>query len=202
MSTLFCDIFTICCLNHIFIDIRYFLPYNPNEEVIKIHERLKKLRKRLELTQQEFADRIGSKRNTVAKYETEANTPSAAVVSLICREFNVNENWLRTGDGNMFLPTNRRAEIEKLTNQLLSEEENSFKNRFVAMLADLSVTEWEYLEFRLKQLYDTKYQHSEESTEMTVEDAEAAYIKSRSEAVRKQGRSVSSTTTDAERKLG
>lgn len=69
-----------------------------------MHERLKKLRKILDLTQQEFAERIGSKRNTVAKYETAANTPSAAVVSLICREFNVREEWLRNGDGEIFRP--------------------------------------------------------------------------------------------------
>ncbi len=69
-----------------------------------MHERLKKLRKILDLTQQEFAERIGSKRNTVAKYETAANTPSAAVVSLICREFNVREEWLRNGEGEIFRP--------------------------------------------------------------------------------------------------
>ena len=122
--------------------------------MVILHERLKKLRKALDLTQQEFADRIGSKRNTVAKYETEANTPSAAVVSLICREFNVNEDWLRTGNGDMFLPVNRHTQIARLTKQLLEEEEDSFKNRFISMLADLSVEEWEFLEFRAKQLYE------------------------------------------------
>ncbi len=65
-------------------------------------ERLKQLRKTLDLTQQEFADRIGTKRNTIAKYETNTNMPSAAVISLICREFDVNEEWLRTGEGEMF----------------------------------------------------------------------------------------------------
>lgn len=117
-----------------------------------MHERLKKLRKALDLTQQEFADRIGSKRNTVAKYETEANTPSAAVVSLICREFNVNEDWLRDGVGDMFLPTDRNADIAKLTKQLLNEESDSFKNRFVSMLANLTVEEWEFLERKAKEL--------------------------------------------------
>lgn len=117
-----------------------------------MHERLKRLRKALDLTQQEFADRIGSKRNTVAKYETEANTPSTAVISLICREFNVNENWLRDGTGNMFLPTDRNADIAKLTKQLLNEESDSFKNRFVSMLANLSEEEWEFLEKKAKEL--------------------------------------------------
>lgn len=117
-----------------------------------MHERLKILRKKLDLTQQEFAERIGSKRNTVAKYETEANTPSTAVVSLICREFNVNEDWLRNGNGEMFLPVDRNADIAKLTKQLLNEETDSFKNRFVSMLANLSTEEWEFLEKKAKEL--------------------------------------------------
>lgn len=115
-------------------------------------ERIKKLRKALDLTQQEFADRIGSKRNTVAKYETETNTPSAAVITLICREFNVNEEWLRTGEGDMFLPVNRDSEIASFVKSLLNEEPDSFKNRFISMLSKLTVEEWEFLERKAKEL--------------------------------------------------
>lgn len=120
--------------------------------MVILHERLKTLRKALDLTQQEFADRIGSKRNTVAKYETSANTPSAAVVSLICREFNVNKEWLQNGTGEMFLPANRNADIARLTKNLLNEESDSFKNRFISMLSNLSVEEWEFLENKTKEL--------------------------------------------------
>lgn len=119
-----------------------------------MHERLKMLRKTLGLTQQEFADKIGSKRNTIAKYEINASTPSAAVVSLICREFNVNEEWLRNGNGEMFLQSNRNSDIARLTKELLSEESDSFKNRFISMLSNLSVDEWEYLERKAKELAD------------------------------------------------
>lgn len=117
-----------------------------------MNERLKKLRKVLDLTQQEFADRIGSKRNTVAKYETSANAPSAAVISLICREFNVREDWLRNGTGDMFLPIDRNADIARFTKQLLNEESDSFKNRFVSVLSNLTVDEWEFLEKTAKEL--------------------------------------------------
>lgn len=110
-----------------------------------MNERLKKLRKMLDLTQQEFADKIGSKRNTIAKYETEANTPSTAVISLICREFNVNEEWLLTGKGEMFLPVDRDTEIAKLTRILLNEESDSFKNRLVGVLANLTEDQWSIL---------------------------------------------------------
>ena len=63
---------------------------------------LKQIRKALNLTQQEFADRLKIKRNTVATYETGKSNPSDAAVSLICREFNVREEWLRNGTGEMF----------------------------------------------------------------------------------------------------
>ncbi len=67
-----------------------------------MNERIKKLRKALDLTQREFGERIGVKPNTVATYEIGRNQPIDAVVSLVCREFNVNETWLRTGEGEMF----------------------------------------------------------------------------------------------------
>lgn len=114
--------------------------------------RIKKIRKELDLTQQEFADRIGIARGNVAAYEVGKNAPSDAVISLICREFNVNEVWLRDGNGSMFLPTDRNTDIAKLTKQLLNEESDSFKNRFVSMLANLTVEEWEFLERKAKEL--------------------------------------------------
>ena len=117
-----------------------------------MNERLKKLRKALDLTQQEFADRIGIKRNSFANYETGRNTPIDAIIVSICREFNVNEDWLRNGVGDMFLPTDRNADIAKLTKQLLNEESDSFKNRFVSMLANLTIEEWEFLERKAKEL--------------------------------------------------
>lgn len=70
-----------------------------------MNERLKALRKRLGYTQQEMADRLGIKRNTFANYEIGRNKPIDAVIALICKEFGVNEVWLRTGEGgeeNMF----------------------------------------------------------------------------------------------------
>lgn len=67
-------------------------------------ERIKELRKFLHLTQKEFGERIGVKGNTIAQYESGRNNPVDSALALICREFNVNENWLRTGEGEMFNP--------------------------------------------------------------------------------------------------
>lgn len=67
-----------------------------------MNERIKELRKALGLTQQDFADKLGIKRGTISNYEIGRNIPIDAVISLICREFNVNETWLRDGSGDMF----------------------------------------------------------------------------------------------------
>lgn len=111
-----------------------------------MNERLKLLRKNLDLTQQEFADRIGSKRNTIAKYETDTNVPSAAVISLICREFNVSEEWLRNGTGEMFIEQTPDEEIAAFVGNLLKDEEDSFKRRLISGLAALDDTGWDVLE--------------------------------------------------------
>ena len=128
-----------------------------------MNERLIKLRKFLHITQQEFANRLNISRSTIATYEVGKSNPSDAAVMLICREFNVNEEWLRNGTGEMFLPTNRYTEIARLTKQLLYKEEDSFKNRFISMLANLNVEEWELLECKLKQLYDENYHNKKEN---------------------------------------
>lgn len=67
-------------------------------------DRLKTLRKELGLTQQKFADSIGITQNTHANYEIGRRIPTNAVINNICKTFNVNEQWLRTGEGEMFAP--------------------------------------------------------------------------------------------------
>lgn len=73
-------------------------------EVSHMKDRIKQLRRSLDLTQQEFAERIGLKQSTIATYELGRNEPIDAVCTLICREFNVREAWLRYGEGEMFNP--------------------------------------------------------------------------------------------------
>ena len=109
-------------------------------------DRLKKLRKTLDLTQQAFADRIGMKQNTIAQYEMGRTIPSDAIIFSICREFNVNENWLRTGEGDMFMEMSRDEQIEEFVGDLLHGEEDSFKRRLISGLAALDENGWKVLE--------------------------------------------------------
>lgn len=108
-------------------------------------ERIRGLRRALDLTQQEFADKIGMKRNTIANYETGRNDPSASVISLICREFNANEEWIRTGEGEMFTQRTKNQIITDFLGDLIMEEA-SFKKRLIEALADLDERDWESLE--------------------------------------------------------
>lgn len=67
-------------------------------------KRLKELRHVLRISQTDFGKRIGLKQSSIAGYETGMRKPLNAVISSICKEFNVNEQWLRTGNGPMFQP--------------------------------------------------------------------------------------------------
>ena len=111
-----------------------------------MNERIKKLRKALGLTQQEFAERLGIKRNTVANYETDRNTPIDAVISLICREFDVNEEWLRTGEGDMIQQHTRDKELGRFCGKILKNENDTFKKRLMTALSRLDEETWVDLE--------------------------------------------------------
>lgn len=69
---------------------------------MNIGDRIKRVRKYLDLTQREFGERIGLKGNTIAQYELGRNNPVDSALSLMIREYNINEEWLRTGEGEMF----------------------------------------------------------------------------------------------------
>lgn len=111
-----------------------------------IGERVKELRKQVNLTQQAFADRLNLKRNTVGSYEVNVVEPSDRTISDICREFNVNETWLRTGKGEMFNQITRSEKITSFLTEITEDEGDDFKRRFVEMLAELEPEDWKLLE--------------------------------------------------------
>nr|DAT96636.1 MAG TPA: helix-turn-helix domain protein [Caudoviricetes sp.] len=111
-----------------------------------IGERVKELRKQINLTQQAFADRLNLKRNTVGSYEVNVVEPSDRTISDICREFNVNETWLRTGEGEMFNQITRSEKITSFLTEITEDEGDDFKRRFVEMLAELEPEDWKLLE--------------------------------------------------------
>lgn len=111
-----------------------------------IGERVKELRKQVNLTQQAFADRLNLKRNTVGSYEVNVVEPSDRTISDICREFNVNETWLRTGEGEMFNQITQSEKLAAFLADITADEGDDFKRRFVEMLAELEPEDWKLLE--------------------------------------------------------
>lgn len=97
-------------------------------------EQLKTLRKHLDMTQQAFANRIGLKQNTIAQYEMGRTVPSDAIVFSICREFDVNEDWLRTGEGEMFEMSTSQQRLMKYAAFLLKEKESTVASAIQALI--------------------------------------------------------------------
>lgn len=89
-----------------------------------MNERLRLLRKKLELNQEEFGKRIGIGKTSVSKLESGENNPSEQTVILICREFNVNEEWLRSGKGEMFEQLTDQQKIMKYAGLLLKDTDS------------------------------------------------------------------------------
>lgn len=118
-------------------------------------DRIKKIRKELDLTQQKFADIIGVKRNTVGQWECGINAITDQVITSICREFNVSENWLRTGQGDMFIPRSRNQIITDFAGDLINEPE-SFRTRLIEGLAKLDTSDWEDIERIVLKLVNEK----------------------------------------------
>ena len=121
-----------------------------------MNERLKELRKSLGLTQQEFAERLGIKRNAVTNYEVGRNAPADMVISLICREFGVNETWLRTGEGPQFIEITRAEQIQQMVDDIMRDHPEAFRRRFVTALAGLDEKGWIALENFIDSITDQK----------------------------------------------
>lgn len=113
-----------------------------------IYDRIKLVRKEHSLTQQAFADRLGLKQNTIATYEMGKTMPSERTIGDICREFGVDELWLRTGEGEMFRQISRDEEMAAFMGQLLADRPESFRRRLISVLLrfDPNGKEWEVLE--------------------------------------------------------
>ena len=106
-----------------------------------MQERIKEVRKSNGLTQTEFGEKIGVKGNTVTGYETGIRSPSDAIIVSICREFGVNEEWLRTGKGEMFLPKSRGQEIGEIVKAAAQHDPETAAKFFSSLLEEMSDAE-------------------------------------------------------------
>lgn len=111
-----------------------------------MNERIKNLRKSLNMTQEEFSKRIGLSRNFIAQVEIGTKTPSERTISDICREFEVNDEWLRTGEGEMFIQKSKEEQLGEMLAEITKADDESFKKRLIVALANLDENGWDSLE--------------------------------------------------------
>lgn len=113
-----------------------------------INERVKYLRKYLNLTLEKFGEQISIKKNSLSQIESGKNNLTDRNIILICETFNVNEQWLRTGEGEMFRKQSEEEEIGAYMGKLLkgSKVDTNFQKRFVKALSKLSIDDWKVIE--------------------------------------------------------
>lgn len=109
-------------------------------------ERVRYLRKELlKLTQQEFSEMLNISRSNMGNIETGKIALTDRVISDICEKYNVNETWLRTGEGEIFIPLTRNQQITDFLGGLIKEE-GTFKKRLIDALSRLDEKDWEDIE--------------------------------------------------------
>lgn len=115
---------------------------------LNIGERIEILRKDLSMSRRVFGEKLGVSESVIVNIEYDRlkrPDQKESLYKLICKEFNVNEEWLRTGNGEMFIPLTRDQLIADFAADLIMED-NTFKKRLVEALAKLDENEWEVLE--------------------------------------------------------
>ena len=119
-------------------------------------DRIKEIRRNKGLKQADFGELFGVKETTVTSWETGVRNPSETVMLAICQKFNVNEDWLRNGTGETFIPLTRDEQIEEFMGDVLRDEEGDFRRRLISVLAQLTSDEWDILEEKLNEIVGNK----------------------------------------------
>lgn len=113
---------------------------------MKLKDRIKALRERLEKSQDEFGKDIGLTRNYISLIENGQRNLSDQSIKVLCSLYNVNEKWLRTGNGEMFVPETKDEQISKMLADVLKCEDSDFKKRLIVALSKMNNAGWDSLE--------------------------------------------------------
>lgn len=133
-------------------------------------DRIRGVREHFGLSMEKFGSRIGIGKASISLLESGKNNPSIQTIALICREFGVNEQWLRTGEGEMFEQT-RASVLDRLSTEYdLSREQRSVIEAFL----DLDPQERDVILKYVHNVFDRSAESAAQST--AVPDKEAQRI--------------------------
>lgn len=121
-----------------------------------MNARIEEVRKREGLTQEQFAEKINLSRNYLWMLENGSRVPSDRTIKDICDKFGIREEWLRNGTGEMMVQDTQSEQVAAFIGDVTRDDDDTFKKRFVAMLADLSPGDWELLERMAEKLTQKK----------------------------------------------
>lgn len=110
-----------------------------------VGERIKQVRMTSGLSQAKFGQRIKIAGQSVSLLEIGKNNASDQTISLICKEFNVNETWLRTGEGEMEIPVDENDLIAGFIGDLMKGKPD-IRRRLISALARLDPEDWGLIE--------------------------------------------------------
>ena len=116
------------------------------EKMSKLNDRISLLIVTLNIKKTAFAERLNVSQAFVSQLCSGAKQPSDRTISDICREFNVSEKWLKSGEGEMFISLTKNQIITDFMGDLIIDEDESFKRRLIEALAKLNPEDWEVLE--------------------------------------------------------
>jgi transcriptional regulator with XRE-family HTH domain len=106
-------------------------------------------------SQESYGARIGITKSSISQIESGKNTPSEMTLIAICREFNINESWLRTGEGEMQNAPNRDEQVAAFVGRVLSgRPEDDFKRRLIGALSRLDSDGWDALERVARSIFE------------------------------------------------
>ena len=125
-----------------------------------MNERIRAIGEKSGLNQTDFGARLGVKQTTITGYENGTRTPIDAVLLTICREFHVNENWLRTGRGDPYIQLSRDEELAQFFGDVMKGEDPDFRRRLLSVMSRLTTDEWALLEQMAWKLVDELRQDS------------------------------------------
>ena len=114
-----------------------------------MNNRVKAIRKaqpKKQATLEKFGEPLGLKKSALSLIESGKNALTEQNIKAICRVYNVSEDWLRTGEGEMFIQKSKDEEIATFIGRIQMEDKINFKKRFISALAKLDESEWEVLE--------------------------------------------------------
>ena len=118
-------------------------------------ERLRELRKSLNLTLEKFGKSLGVGKTAISKIENDERNLTDQMILSICREYNVSEEWLRSGTGEMFVPLKKNQVITDFAGDLIREDD-TFRKRLIEALAKLDEKDWAVLERLAQELAKEK----------------------------------------------